>query len=216
MDETPQKIGRTWADVFSNGVVLFSILGFLLIAGWFGWFSVLGSIPLWVFISIGSTGFFLPFLIHRAKDDSHIIVVVDGPLKMTEYRVGKRYNWDIEGQGLTYLSSSGTKRILLTDFDKETGKAVGSQLADFTQFDLVRDVSVFQRLSESFSQHLREERATNETVAIEVERRVSEMAKRYLGLLYGSLEPTEIEAALNITSQGKAAPVEMDFDEVVG
>lgn len=208
--EAPQKIGRTWADVFSNGVVLFSILAFLLIAGWFGWFSILASIPLWVFVSIGSTGMFVPFLIQRAKDDAHIVMVVDGPLRMTEYRVGKRYNWDIEGQGLPFTSSTGTKRILVTDFDKETGKAKGSKLAEFTQFDLARDLGVFTRLSESFSDHLREERVTNETVAIEVERRVSEVASRYLGILYGSLEPTEIEAALNIKSKGKAAPVEMD------
>ena len=54
------------------------------------------------------------------------------------------------------------------------------------------------------------------SIAIQVERGVSEVASRYLGILYGSLEPTEIEAALNIKSKGKAAPVEMDFDEVVG
>ena len=59
-------------------------------------------------------------------------------------------------------------------------------------------------------------RLPKHSVAIEVERRVSEVASRYLGILYGSLEPTEIEAALNIKSIGKAAPVEMDFDEVVG
>jgi hypothetical protein len=59
-------------------------------------------------------------------------------------------------------------------------------------------------------------RLPKQSVAIEVEQRVSEVASRYLGILYGSLEPTEIEAALNIKSKGKAAPVEMDFDEVVG
>jgi hypothetical protein len=59
-------------------------------------------------------------------------------------------------------------------------------------------------------------RLPKQSVAIEVEQRVSEVASRYLGILYGSLEPTEIEAALNIKSMGKAAPVEMDFDEVVG
>ena len=85
-----------------------------------------------------------------------------------------------------------------------------------TQFDLVRDMGVFSRLSESFSQHLAQERITSETVAIEVERRVGEMAQRYLGILYGSMEPTEIESALGVKADGGPAPVEMEFDEVVG
>jgi hypothetical protein len=160
MDEAPQKIGRTWADVFSNGVVLFSILGFLLIAGWFGWFSILASIPLWVFVSIGSTGMFVPFLIQRAKDDAHIVMVVDGPLRMTEYRVGKRYNWDIEGQGLTFTQFnaelSAFSSLIST---KKPARPKGSQIGRLHSIRFGREMwASFTRLSESFSHHLREER----------------------------------------------------------
>ena len=92
MSEASQpRIGRTWADVFSNTALLIGVLAFLLMAGWFGWFNGLATVPLWVFISVGSTLMFVPFLVQRAKDDAHLVVVVDGPLKMTEFRVGKRY-----------------------------------------------------------------------------------------------------------------------------
>ena len=217
MSDVPQpRIGRTWADVFSNTALLVGVLAFLLMAGWFGWFNGLATVPLWVFISVGSTLMFVPFLVQRAKDDAHLVVVVDGPLKMTEFRVGKRYRWAIDGTPLTFTSTSGTKRLLITDFNRETGEGKGSALAEMAQFDLVRDMGVFSRLSESFSQHLAQERITSETVAIEVERRVSEMAQRYLGILYGSMEPTEIESALGVKADGGPAPVEMEFDEVVG
>ena len=81
---------------------------------------------------------------------------------------------------------------------------------------MARDLGVFTRLSKAFSEHLREERVTKESVAVEVEKRVSEIASRYLGIIYGTLEPTEIESALNIKTEAKTSPVEMDFDEVVG
>ncbi len=217
MSDVPQpRIGRTWADVFSNSALLVAVLAFLLMAGWFGWFNGLATIPLWVFVSIGSTIMFVPFLVQRAKDDAHLVVVVDGPMKMTEFRVGKRYRWAIEGTPITFTSTSGTKRLIITDFNRETGEGKGSALAEMTQFDLVRDIGVFTRLSASFSDHLASERITEQTVAIEVERRVSEIAQRYLGILYGSMEPVEIESALGVKPEGGPAPVEMDFDEVVG
>ena len=216
MRASDQQIGRTWADIFNNGIILFSAVLFLSIAGWFGWFGFVKSIPLWIFASIGMSVIFIPFLIQRAKDDSHLVIVVNEALKLTEYRIGKRYNWKIQGEPLNYTSESGTRRLLITDFNTDTGEAKGSALADFTQFDLARDLGVFTRLSKAFSEHLREERVTKESVAVEVEKRVSEIASRYLGIIYGTLEPTEIESALNIKTEAKTSPVEMDFDEVVG
>lgn len=209
------KIGRTWADVFSNGVFIFSALGFLLIAGWFGWFSFLGVIPLWVFYSVGMSVIFLPFLVKRAKDDAHLVIVIDGDMKLTEYRIGKRYDWNIDGEPLNFTSNSGTRRMVITDLDVETGQAKGSALAGFTQFDLARDMGVFSRLSKAFSEHLAEERVTKEAIAVEVERRVNTIAQRYIGLLYGTLEPTELESALNVKPETKKAPIEMDIGEVL-
>ncbi len=209
------RIGRTWADVFSNGVLIFSALGFLLIAGWFGWFSFLAVIPLWVFYSIGMSVIFIPFLVKRAKDDAHLVVVIDGDMKLTEYRIGKRYDWDIDGEPLNFTSNSGTRRMVITDLDVETGQAKGSALAGYTQFDLARDMGVFTRLSRAFSEHLAEERVTKEAIAVEVERRVNSIAQRYIGLLYGTLEPTELEAALDVKKESKNAPLNMDISEVL-
>lgn len=45
---------------------------------------------------------------------------------------------------------------------------------------------------------------------------MSAVAHRYLGILYGSMEPSEIEDALGMRTTSTAAPVDMDLDEVVG
>ena len=42
---------------------------------------------------------------------------------MTRY--GKRYNWKIEGEPLNFTSESGTRRLLITDFNTDTGEAKG-------------------------------------------------------------------------------------------
>ena len=157
----------------------------------------------------------MPFLVARAKDDARLVVVVDGSLKMTEYRIGKRYKWNIDGEPITFHSNTGTHRLLVTAFNPETGAAKGTALSGYTQFDLVRDVCVFTRLTEAFSEHIREERLTKESIGIEVERRVSKLSSRWLGILYGSLDPTEIEDALSIESEAIPAPTEMDIGDVI-
>ena len=105
--------------------------------------------------------------------------------------------------------------MVITDLDVETGQAKGSALAGYTQFDLARDMGVFTRLSRAFSEHLAEERVTKEAIAVEVERRVNSIAQRYIGLLYGTLEPTELEAALDVKKESKNAPLNMDISEVL-
>lgn len=90
--------------------------------------------------------------------------------------------------------------MLLTGFDKETGRAEGTALADATVFDLARDVEAFDRLGRTFAAHLRSERVTAETVGVEVERRVSDYSDSWLRLLYGSLELSELEAIIGADS----------------
>ena len=116
---------------------------------------------------------------------------------------------------MTFTSSTGTRRLIVSEFDTDSGKAKGSALSGMTQFDIARDIGVFTRLSSAFSEHLREERLTKETIGVEVERRVSELSSRWLGILYGSLEPSEIESALDIENQTKPAPVEMELEDVL-
>tara|TARA_B100000287_G_scaffold71415_1_gene62910 strand:- start:1954 stop:2424 length:471 start_codon:yes stop_codon:yes gene_type:complete len=136
----------------------------------------------------------------RAKDDASLVVVLDGDQNLTEYRIGKRYNWEIIGEPLYFTSNSGVKRLLLSKLDTNTGKGEGLEIAGFTQFDLARDLSVFKKLSTAFSEHLRKERLTKESIAVEVEKRVNDISNRYLNILYGSLDPSELENALNISN----------------
>ena len=41
------------------------------------------------YISIFGSLAFIPFLMDRAKEGSELFLVTDGPLKLTEYRVGR-------------------------------------------------------------------------------------------------------------------------------
>ena len=90
--------------------------------------------------------------------------------------------------------------MIVSDFDPFTGKAVGTQLAGLTQFDQAINLTTFDKLSKEFSTHLRSERITKESIGIEVEKQVSSLSERWLNILYGSLQPTEIEDALNLQS----------------
>lgn len=207
-------IGRTWADIFANGFFWIFILILIFLLGYFGVFKSLKIIPIWVYYAIAMSLIFTPFMIQRAKDDASLIVVLDGDQKLTEYRIGKRYNWDIVGDPLYFTSNSGVKRLLLSKLDTDTGKGEGLEIAGFTQFDLARDLSVFNKLSTAFSEHLRKERLTKESIAVEVEKRVNDISNRYLNILYGSLDPSELENALSISNTFDAK-VDQDLAEVL-
>ncbi len=199
-DQSRKIIGRTWADIFANGFFWIFILILIFILGYFGVFKTLSFIPIWFWYSVAMSLIFTPFMFSRAKDDASLVVVLDGDQNLTEYRIGKRYNWEIIGEPLYFTSNSGVKRLLLSKLDTNTGKGEGLEIAGFTQFDLARDLSVFKKLSTAFSEHLRKERLTKESIAVEVEKRVNDISNRYLNILYGSLDPSELENALNISN----------------
>lgn len=199
-DQARKIIGRTWADIFANGFFWIFILILIFILGYFGVFKTLTFIPIWFWYSVAMSLIFTPFMFSRAKDDASLVVVLDGDQNLTEYRIGKRYNWEIIGEPLYFTSNSGVKRLLLSKLDTNTGKGEGLEIAGFTQFDLARDLSVFKKLSTAFSEHLRKERLTKESIAVEVEKRVNDISNRYLNILYGSLDPSELENALNISN----------------
>ena len=199
-DQSRKIIGRTWADIFANGFFWIFILILIFILGYFGVFKTLTFIPIWFWYSVAMSLIFTPFMFSRAKDDASLVVVLDGDQNLTEYRIGKRYNWEIIGEPLYFTSNSGVKRLLLSKLDTNTGKGEGLEIAGFTQFDLARDLSVFKKLSTAFSEHLRKERLTKESIAVEVEKRVNDISNRYLNILYGSLDPSELENALNISN----------------
>lgn len=210
-----QRYGRTWVDFWSStgGFIVILILGGLLF--YFGW-DWLKQIPMWVWVSVVLTPIvWTPFLMARAKDDTHLLVVADGPQRLTEYRVGKRVDLDIDGAGLPLTSKTGNRRTLLTDFDPITRKGEGTALAEFTQFEMARDLHTLDRLSKAFAKHLREERITQELVAVEVERRVKELSQRWIGIAMATLEPNELESALEIQSQPEMMDLEPELDVIL-
>lgn len=195
-----QKYGRTWVD-FWVGPAGFIIL--LILAGvalYFG-FDYIKLIPMWVWPALFlSPIIWTPFLMARARDHTQLFIVSDGPQKLTEYRVGKRVQLDIEGSVLPFYSNSGTIRSLLTEFDPLTRVGKGSALAEFNQFEMARDLGTLDRLSRAFSEHLRSERVTQELIAVEIEKRVKQLSERWIGIAMATLEPEELETALNLSA----------------
>ena len=190
-----KRFGRTWPDVLERSFFLLVGAGVLLALIFFGG-SLWGAVPVWVWVAALMSVLFVPFLVARAKEGARLVLITDGPLTLTEYRVGRRYPMRIEGEPLYFSSTAGTSRMLLTAFDPETGDADGTALEGATAFDLARDVGTFRRVADSFAAHLRGERLTNEMVGVEVERRVSEYSDAWLRLLYGSLDLSELESLI--------------------
>lgn len=194
-----QKYGRTWVDFWTGpgGLVILGIL--LIVLVYFGW-DYVGMVPKWIWTSIILTPIvWTPWLNARAKDDAQLLLVTDGPQQVSEYRVGKRVDLDIEGAAVPMTSRSGTHRLLLTEFDPISRQGKGSALAEFTQFEMARDLSTLDRLSEAFSEHLRSERITQELIAVEVSKRVKQLSERWVGIAMATLEPEELEVALNLS-----------------
>lgn len=201
-EPVPQRsqVGRTWADVLVGSSYVFGgllfIAGILLVAWWF-----YGKIPQWILFSIvGSLGF-VPFLMERAKDGSRLMVVLDGPMQLTEYRVGHRVGLDIEGSPVTFTSKSGVLRSLLLSFDPEMRTARGSLLAESSQLDQVRDLSTVQRMAQSLEDVLSEDRLTMMHVGIEVEKKNREIVDWALRLIMEGSIPHEITEALGIDAK---------------
>lgn len=192
-----RQVGRTWADVLVGSSYVFGgilfISGVFLVAWWF-----YGQIPQWLFISIAGSLGFVPFLMERARDGSRLFVVLDGPMQLTEYRVGHRVGLDIEGSPVQFSSRSGVPRSLLLDFDEETRTAKGSLLAESSQLDQIRDLSTVQRLSESLESVLQEDRLTMMHVGIEVEKKNRQIVDWALRLIMEGSIPSEITDALGI------------------
>lgn len=208
-----QKFGRTWVDFLTSTgglILLVIIMGCLLYFGW----DYVEMIPMWVWPALFLTPIvWTPFLLSRARDDTQLLIVSDGPQMLTEYRVGKRVQLDIEGAVLPFSSRTGTVRNLLTEFDPYTRKGKGSALAEFNQFEMARDLSTLDRLSKAFSEHLRAERVTQELITVEVQKKVKALSERWLGIAMATLEPEELETALNLTEYENE--IHTTIDEVI-
>lgn len=208
-DSIPSRAGgRTWADLaFYLGAAVLGG-GALALVGW-AVYSAFGYVPVWVPFAALSSLIFVPWMMERAKDDSKLFIVVDGPMRMTEYRIGKRVPIKIDGSGIRFSSSSGVGRTILRGFDVETLEGRASMLEGCSQFDQIRDLSTLERVSKALEDSLREERLTMMNVGVEVEKKNRAIVDWALRILYEGTVPTEISEALGIMEDKGSEDVEV-------
>ena len=201
-EDRSKTVGRTWADVVVGSSYI--IAGVLFIAAIIAvsWYT-LGKVPGWVVIAILGSFAFIPFLTERAKEGSELFIVLDGPMRMTEWRIGHRVGLTLDGSPISFTSRSGVRRSILVDFDPEARTGTGSMLAECSQFDQIRDLNTVHQLSKSLEATLREDRLTMMHVGIEVERRSREIVDWALQLIYEGTVPTEITEALGVEAISK-------------
>jgi len=210
----PPIVGRTIWDIavassYIMGGALF-IIGLMLVL-----YFYLDEIPQWFFIALLGSFAFIPFLIDRAKEDADLFMITKDPFNLTEYRIGKKYGLDIQGQGVLFMSDSGQYRTLLTDFDEETRTAKGSTFGSYTQIDQVRDLTTLQQLSQLLEDTLRETRVSKQTVGIEVEKQSKVIVDWALKTIYGSIIPTEISEIFGVSAEDHKFE-HKDFEELAG
>lgn len=214
--QAPNVHGRTFADLFVVIIlplILILGIGALLYFGSDEMIAYIKMIPVWIWTSLLLSLIWYPFLVQRAKEDAKLFLVTDGPQRLTEYRVGRRVPLNIDGLGVPMMSKSGAMRTLLTELDPLTLTGKGSELAEFTQFEMARDLGTLNRLSQAFSDHLRSERITKETMAVEVEKQVKILSERWVRIAMSTLEPDELETALVISNEDQA--IDSTVEEMV-
>jgi dihydroneopterin aldolase len=199
----PPIVGRTFWDIAVGGTYVGGGILTILILAIFIYFW-LDEIPAWFFISIGSSIFFIPFLMDRAKEDAELFMVIDEPFRLTEYRIGRKYGMDIAGQGVLFSSKSGAYRTLLTDIDLDNRIGYGSAFAEMTQFDQIRDMNTLEHLTELLQDNLRESRENTQTLGVAVEREAKVIVDWALKVIQGAMIPTEVGELFGV----ETAPVD--------
>lgn len=202
--------GRTWADVFvgasyiSGGAFFVCAMALLL-------YFLVGDIPPWFFIALISSLVFIPFMMERAKDDASLILVSDGPHRLTEYRIGNRVGLEIEGNSVLFQSNSGVLRQVLSSIDVENKTAIGSEFANATQIDQVRDLTTLQNMVDMLQSTLKESRISAQTVGVEVEKQSIEIVDWALKTIYGAIIPTEVSEAFGV----EESTIELEVDDSI-
>ena len=203
IDQKPPIVGRTFWDIaiassyVVGGAIFLVLLAFVL-------YFIFDELPTWFFIAVFGSFAFIPFLIDRAKEDAQLFVISKGALNMSEYRIGRKYGLNIEGNGVLFTSDSGTYRTILTDFDEESRTAKGSTFGSYTQIDQVRDMTTLEQLSQLLEDTLRETRISKQTVGIEVEKQSKVIVDWALKTIYGSIIPTEISEIFGVDEEDES------------
>ncbi len=214
MESSAAPKGRTWADVFVGATYLGAALVFLIIMA-ISIYFLIGKVPVWFFIAIGSSVIFIPFMAERAKDDASLILVSDGPHRLTEYRIGHKVGLEIEGNPVFFQSKSGVNRLVLTSIDIENKTARGGEFANHTQIDQVRDLNTLQNMVDLLQNTLKESRVSAQTVGVEVEKQSIKIVDWALKTIYGSIIPTEISESFGLDDEEENLELSRTIDDVV-
>jgi hypothetical protein len=206
-------VGRTIWDIAVSSSYIMAGLIFIIGLGFFLYF-VLDEVPVWFFIAIAGSLAFIPFLMDRAKEDAMLILVSNDEFKLSEYRVGKKYGLNIEGNGVNFTSKSGVNRLLLNSINPELKTASGSLFGNFTQIDQVRDINTLNNLSIMLEDTLRENRINAQNVGVEVEKESKKVVDWALKLVYGSIIPNEISEIFG--TETNETFEHRDIDELAG
>lgn len=214
-DEVPRKYGRTWADVFAQTSYLIAGLIFLVIVGVIVYF-LFDRLPQWFFLSVIGSAVFIPFLMERAKEKADLVCVMDEPMKFTEYRIGRKYEYEMYGNPVFLSSRSGVIRMMLMDFDVKNSIAKALPFAELTPLDQMRELNTNLNLSEMFEEHLRETRMSKQMIGIEVEKKSTDIVDWALNVLYGSIIPTELEDIYEtLHSEETGEEAENPFEDLI-
>ena len=214
-DEVPRKYGRTWADVFAQTSYLIAGLIFLIIVGVIVFF-LFDRLPQWFFLSVIGSAVFIPFLMERAKEKADLVCVMDEPMKFTEYRIGRKYEYEMYGNPVFLSSRSGVIRMMLMDFDVKNSIAKALPFAELTPLDQMRELNTNLNLSEMFEEHLRETRMSKQMIGIEVEKKSTDIVDWALNVLYGSIIPTELEDIYEtLHSEETGEEAENPFEDLI-
>ena len=97
----PQTVSmnqEVWSNVddlpvFSGWFLILAVVAGLFMYWWSPW-DDLPRIPAWILIAFCMSLIFPPFLVARAKDDSHLVLVTSGPTELTEYRIREEVSND--------------------------------------------------------------------------------------------------------------------------
>lgn len=184
--------GRTLWDLLA--ALSWIVLSIVLVGALVWWvYSVVGRMPWWIVVAALSSLAWWPFLTARAREDSRLFLVLDGPLRATEYRIGRKVKTSIEGSPVIVSSKSGAVRAVLTQFDPEERRGVGSPLAEFSQLEMLRQVETLQKATDALVQNIRNQRFSREMVQVGIEDQVRELSGSWMDIALSTLRPVEVE-----------------------
>lgn len=204
--------GRTlWDLVAALSWIVFSVVLIGAVVWWV--YSVVGRMPWWIIVAALTSLAWLPFLQARAREDSRLFVVLDGPLRLTEFRIGKKVKTSIEGSPVVVSSRTGATRSVLTSFNPETLEGVGSPLAEFSQLEMLRRVETLEGATSALVELIRSQRNTREMMQVGIESQVRDLSESWMEIALATLRPVELEEL--VLDDGEPAEIPSELEEMV-